>query len=89
VIRSCDQVPHPVSYTLHETRLTPTVTPVEAGDTPHLSGATWAIPLPAKRTDAQYATFRITGTSGVKSEKNGLVIAMTPFDSSAPRKKQN
>jgi len=35
-------------------------------------------------SDAQYAAFRIAGTPGFEREKNGLLIAMTPLDATAP-----
>ena len=85
IVRNRDQVAHFVNYTLREARLTPTATPIEAGDAQHASGTSWTIPsFPQKHSYAQYAPFRIAGTPGVAREKNGLVIAMTPLDVNAP-----
>jgi hypothetical protein len=84
VVRSRGQVSHPASYSIHESLLVPTLTPIEQADNKHANGATWTLALPAKQSDAQYAAFRIAGTPGVESEKDGLVIAMTPLDGNAP-----
>jgi hypothetical protein len=84
VVRSRSEVSGPAKYSVSEALLVQTQTPVEAADADHGSGANWALRLPAKQTDAQYAAFRIAGTPGNTHEKNGLVIAMTPLDSNAP-----
>jgi hypothetical protein len=83
-VRSRNQVQKPATYTVREAMLVPTSTPIDAVDSEHPSGAYWTLPLPKTQSDAQYAAFRIAGTSGVESEKNGLVIAMTPLDGNAP-----
>jgi hypothetical protein len=84
VVRSRGQVSHPVAYTIREALLVPTQTPIEASDATHTSAASWTLTLPAKQSDAQYAAFRIAGSPGVESEKNGLLIATTPLDHDAP-----
>lgn len=83
VLRSRDQVQHQQTYFVQEALLTP-ATSIEASDSQHPSGASWTIPLPRKESDVRYAAFRIAGTPGVQSEKDGLVIAMTPLDQDAP-----
>jgi hypothetical protein len=84
VVRSRDQVTHPVTYAVHEAMLVPSTTPVEAADSESTSGASWMISLPKKQGIAQYAAFRIAGTPGVEREKNGLLIGMTPLGQDEP-----
>jgi hypothetical protein len=84
VVRSRDQVSNPIAYSVHEALLVPATAPVEGTDAKHGSGATWILPLPTKQSDAQYAAFRIAGTPGVESEKDGLLIATTPLGANAP-----
>jgi hypothetical protein len=84
VVRTRDQVSHPVAYTIREALLVLATAPIEAHEFNRASGATWTLPLPTKRRDAQYAAFRIAGTPGVQQEKDGLLIAMTPLDSNTP-----
>ena len=78
LVRSRGQVKHAPSFTIHQALLTPATTSIDASDSEHASGSSWALPLPAKQSDTQYAAFRIAG------KKNGLVIAMTPLDTNAP-----
>jgi hypothetical protein len=84
VIRSRDQVSHPATYSVREALLVPNRTAIEQTDTKHSSGATWTVTLPKTQSDAQYAAFRIAGTSGKEHEKTGLLIAMTPLENDAP-----
>jgi hypothetical protein len=81
VLRSREPVTGNPTFKLTEAQLTPTPTPAPAADTKHPSGATWTLPLP--RT-TRYAAFRIAGTPGVEREKDGLLIAWTPLDATAP-----
>jgi hypothetical protein len=83
-VRSRKQVKSPMTYTIREAMLVPTPTPLDAADSTHPYGASWTLPLPKSRSDAQYAAFRISGTPGIASEKNGLVIAMTLLETDAP-----
>ena len=83
VVRSRSKVLRPTTYTVHEALLV-AGDPIEPDNSNHRSGETWTLPLPAKRKDAQYAAFRIRGTPGGDREKDGLLIAMTPLDPSAP-----
>lgn len=84
VVRSRNRVQQPQAYSIHEALLTPASTPIEPADSQHASGVSWTLPIPQKRSDAQYAAFHIAGTPGVAGEKNGLVIAMTPLETDAP-----
>jgi hypothetical protein len=84
VVWSREQVKQPVTYSIAEARLTPAGAPIETTDAEHPSGASWTLHLPRKQGDVQYAAFRIAGTPGVESEKNGLVIGMTPLEADAP-----
>ena len=84
VVRSRNQEQKPVTYSIREATLVPAAIPIEAANSQHPSGASWALPLPMKQSNAQYAAFLIAGTPGVESEKSGLVIAMTPLDRDAP-----
>jgi hypothetical protein len=83
VVRSRGQVSHPVTYTVREALLVQGDS-IDPDGGQHPSGTTWTLPLPSRQSDAQYAAFRIAGTSGVASEKNGLLIAITPLDKDAP-----
>jgi Subtilase family len=82
-VRSRGQVHQTVTYTVHEALLTKGDA-IDPDNSKHPSGETWTLPLPTKQSDAQYAAFRIAGTPGVESEKNGLLIAMTPLDGNTP-----
>jgi hypothetical protein len=84
IVRSREQRQSPVTYAIREAMLTPAATPIEAADGKHPSGASWSLPLPAKKGDAQYAAFRIAGAPGDKREKDGLLIGMAPLDRNAP-----
>jgi hypothetical protein len=84
VVRSRGQVSGAPVYEVREALLTASETPVEASDSKHASGSSWALALPVRRADAHYAAFRLAGTRGVEREKNGLLIAMTPLDKNAP-----
>ncbi len=84
VIRTFEPAPHAATYRLREALLVPVATSVQMADKQFSSGETWSIPLPAKRSDAQYAAFRIRGTLGNEREKEGLRIAMTPLADSLP-----
>ncbi|HEY2471355.1 MAG TPA: S8 family serine peptidase [Terracidiphilus sp.] len=93
VIRSRNQEQHPQTYSIQEALLTPSANPIETTDSQHASGSTWTVALPHSANAAshsspapaiEYAAFHIAGTPGVASEKNGLLIAMTPLDPNTP-----
>jgi hypothetical protein len=83
-VRNRNPMQKPVTYLVREAMLIRAAAPIEAADSEHPSGAAWTVPLPKSQSDAQYAVFRIAGTPGVESEKNGLMIAMTPLETGAP-----
>jgi hypothetical protein len=81
IIRSRKQVVEASVYKLSEAELMPTQTRTMEADTKHSSGEKWTVALPST---SQYAAFRIAGTPGNEREKDGLLIAMTPLDTTAP-----
>jgi hypothetical protein len=83
VVRSRDQVQHAATYTVREALLTKGDI-IDPQNAKHLSGESWTLPLPPRQGDGQYAGFRIRGTLGVESEKNGLLVAVTPLGKDAP-----
>jgi hypothetical protein len=83
VVRSRDRVLHPLTYMVQAALLVEGDA-IDRSDSNHANGATWRLPLPTKRSDAQYAAFRIAGTPGVEREKDGLLIAMTPLNQDLP-----
>jgi hypothetical protein len=81
VVRSREQVDGDSVYRLSEAQLVPTQAGAAATNATYYSGEKWTVPLP---NTTQYAAFRIAGTPGVESEKNGLLIAMTPLGVNSP-----
>jgi hypothetical protein len=81
IVRRREQVSKETTYKLTEAQLTPTQIAAPEVDAKHSSGEKWTVALPST---TRYAAFRIAGTPGVLSEKNGLVIAMTPLDGNTP-----
>ncbi|HEY1759345.1 MAG TPA: S8 family serine peptidase [Bryobacteraceae bacterium] len=81
VVRSREQVTGGSGFKLTGAQLTPTQTSTAEANTRHSSGEKWTLALPST---TQYAAFRIAGTPGVESEKDGLLIAMTPLVKDIP-----
>jgi hypothetical protein len=84
IIRAREKPSQPVLYSVREASLTPAAKPIQPQDENYISGATWSIALPAKRSDTQYVAFRITGTPGKDDKANGLRVALTPLTPNAP-----
>lgn len=78
VARSSGQSSHPRIHLVQEALLVK-ASVIDPNDSKHSNGESWALPLPKKQSDAQYAAFHITGAHGNEREKNGLLIAMTPL----------
>jgi hypothetical protein len=76
VLRSREAVDCDSVYKLSEARLVPTEIRATETDAKHGNGKKWTVALPST---ALYAGFRIVGT-----EKNGLLIAMTPLKANVP-----
>ena len=81
IVRSREQMDRNLVYKLSEAQLVPTQAWRTETDTNHRSGEKWSVALPST---TRYAGFRIAGTPGVESEKDGLLIAMTPLEANVP-----
>jgi hypothetical protein len=81
VIRDREEVPSAPIFRLSEAQLVFTQPTTEEKDAEYKTGEKWTVSLPEA---TRYAGFRIAGTSGVASEKEGLLIAMTPLLKEAP-----
>jgi hypothetical protein len=81
ILRSREPATGNTNYELTEARLTPTREGGAETDSRYGHGQTWTVAVPSS---TRYAAFRIAGTPGVASEKDGLLIAMTPLNANLP-----
>ena len=85
VIRTRETTNQTTSYQVEESFLMPSTRPTQRSDNTYTSGETWSLPVPAKQSDEQYTGFRIAGTRRNESQKDGLLIAVTPLNANATR----
>lgn len=83
LLRTRNAVKQTVIYNIREALLFDDVAASEKSDSRHSHHARWAVNLPTSDRTG-YAAFRIAGTPGVDSEKDGLRVAVTPLSTAVP-----